>query len=390
MLDEAVIAKPAARVQVKRFPRRAVLAGIIIAAAALLIWRVFFSAPPLPDNLVALSGRIEGDDSAIATKQAGRINDIRVREGDRVAKGSIIATLDDAQARAALNDARAKWQAAGVQIAVLQAQLRRAQLSGEQATVDVEGRISQANGELAAAQAQVSQAGAAYRLAATTARMDRALYATGDVSQLQRNASVSQEQQTAAALTAANRRMQAAQGALTAARAGLANPPMRIADVAAVQAQLAQQRSIIAATQAELKAAQANVDDLTVRAPFAGTVMVRAAEPGEVVPAGTPIVTLLNLDRVYLRGFVPEGEIGRVKVGQTARIRLDSDRSHAIEAYVMRIDPQAMFTPQNTYFRSDRVKQVFGVKLALRRGFGYAKPGMPADGEILVSGTWPK
>jgi len=79
-----------------------------------------------------------------------------------------------------------------------------------------------------------------------------------------------------------------------------------------------------------------------------------------------------------------------VKLGQPARIYLDSNPNGPIDAYVLRIDPQATFTPENTYFREDRVKQVFGLKLALRSGFGYAKPGMPADGEILVSGTrWP-
>ena len=125
-------------------------------------------------------------------------------------------------------------------------------------------------------------------------------------------------------------------------------------------------------------------------APFDGTVMTRAAEPGEVVPAGTAIVTLLDLSKVYLRGFVPEGEIGKVKIGQPARVYLDSAPDKAIDAAVPRIDPQATFTPENTYFRDDRVKQVVGVKLQLKSAIGFAKPGMPADGEILVQGdTWP-
>jgi HlyD family secretion protein len=120
-------------------------------------------------------------------------------------------------------------------------------------------------------------------------------------------------------------------------------------------------------------------------------VMTRAAEPGEVVTAGTAIVTLLDLSKVYLRGFVPEGQIGKVKVGQPAHVYLDSDPGQPIEAYVLRIDPQATFTPENTYFQDDRVKQVVGVKLQLKGAIGYAKPGMPADGDILVQGNvWPK
>jgi HlyD family secretion protein len=127
-----------------------------------------------------------------------------------------------------------------------------------------------------------------------------------------------------------------------------------------------------------------------VIAPFTGTVATRAAEPGEVVMAGTPIVTLVNLAEVYLRAFVPEGEIGRVRVGQPAHVFLDSAPATPIDAVVSRVDPEASFTPENTYFRSDRVKQVVGVKLRLHGAVGFAKPGMPADGEILVEGSaWP-
>jgi HlyD family secretion protein len=101
-------------------------------------------------------------------------------------------------------------------------------------------------------------------------------------------------------------------------------------------------------------------------------------------------VTLVNLAEVYLRAFVPEGQIGHVRVGQPARVYLDSAPTRPLEAQVTRVDPQASFTPENTYFREDRVKQVVGVKLRLRSADGSAKPGMPADGEILVSGSaWP-
>src|SRR5262249_29269725 len=142
---------------------------------------------------------------------------------------------------------------------------------------------------------------------------------------------------------------------------------------------------------AQLAEAQANRQDLIVTAPFSGTVITRAAEPGEVVTAGTAIVTLLDLSKIYLRGFVPEGQIGRVRVGQAARLYLDSNPNQPIDAYVSRIDPEATFTPENTYFRDDRVKQVVGVKLQLKSALGFAKPGMPADGEILVDGNiWPE
>ena len=156
------------------------------------------------------------------------------------------------------------------------------------------------------------------------------------------------------------------------------------AEVASAAAQTQQARD-------QLAEAEENRQDLTVRAPFTGTVVTRAAEPGEVVTAGTAIITLLDVSKVYLRGFVPEGDIGKVKVGQAAHVYLDSSLRKPLNAYVSRIDPQATFTPENTYFRDDRVKQVVGLKLQLKDGFGFAKPGMPVDGEVLVLGdTWPK
>ena len=97
---------------------------------------------------------------------------------------------------------------------------------------------------------------------------------------------------------------------------------------------------------------------------------------------------MVDLTKLYLRGFVPEGVVGKVKVGQQAQVYLDSNPKEAIPAEVIRIDPDVMFTPENTYFKDDRVKQVLGLKLGLRGAYGYAKPGMPADGRIdLTSQT---
>ncbi|HKU81388.1 MAG TPA: HlyD family efflux transporter periplasmic adaptor subunit [Candidatus Tumulicola sp.] len=381
------------------------LVPIVIVVAVLVgvgVW-LLVSAGRTPRNVVALSGRIEGDDSAIAPKTPGRITAIYVQEGDSVKAGQVIATLDDSeiraqedQARAAVAAAQARADAAAQQTAVLQAELRGANLMTQQAGTDIAGHVAQAESEVAAAQSLLAQQQAQYRLAAANEKRVSALYGSGDVSGTARDQAVSNAQQAAAAVEAARKRVQSAQDATVAVKAGLANPAIRNEQALSIEGEIASQQSAIAAARAQerqalgaLAQAQASVNDLTIRAPFSGTVMVRAAEPGEVVPAGTAIVTLLNLDRVYLRGFVPEGQIGKIKLGQPAHIFLDSDPSRAIDAYVLRIDPQATFTPENTYFRDDRVKQVFGIKLALKSGFGFAKPGMPADGEILVNGSWP-
>lgn len=96
-------------------------------------------------------------------------------------------------------------------------------------------------------------------------------------------------------------------------------------------------------------------------------------------------MSVLDLDTVYMRGFIPEGDIGRVRVGQTAEVYLDSDPDRPLRARVTAIDAEASFTPENIYFREDRVQQVFGVRLAIESPGGYAKPGMPADAEIVLT-----
>ncbi len=385
-----------------RVARILLVVGLVM--VLLLIWKVFFANPPLPASIVALSGRIEGDDSAVAPKTSGKIIAITVREGDSVTAGQVIARLDDAQiraqeeaARAALADAQAKARSANDQINILDEQLRQNQLQVVQSQTDAEGRVRQAQADLTAAEADLAQQQAALRLAEFNRNAYMKLAKTGAVSEQQGLQADATAEQQAAAVAAAQRRVESAKGALTTAQANLDNPKIRDTQVASTQRQIVLQQAQVAAAkaetaqaQAQLVEAEANRADLTVQAPFDGTVITRAAEPGEVVQAGTAIITLLDLSKVYLRGFIPEGEIGKVKIGQPCRIYLDSNPKQPLNGYVLRIDPQATFTPENTYFRNDRVKQVVGVKLQLTQGIGYAKPGMPADGEILVSGDrWP-
>ncbi len=363
------------------------------------------SPTPLhPNNIVALSGRIEGDDSALSAKTSGRIMEIRFREGDTVKAGDTVAVLDDQQvreredqARAAVAQSEAQLRSAQDQIAVLNEQLSQTHLETDQATTDAGGRVNQAQAELAAAEADLAQQKASLQLAIFDRDAYTRLAKSGAVSERQGKQAETTAASQQAVVDASERRLEAARGALNIAKANLANPGIRTAQSGAIRKQLLQQEAAIAnaradaaRSQAQLAEAESNRGDLIVHAPFDGTVITRSAEPGEYLQAGTAIVTLLDLTKVYLRGYIPEGQIGKVKLGQAARVYLDSNPTKPVDAIVSRIDPQATFTPENTYFRDDRVKQVVGVKLLLKGSFGFAKPGMPADGEVLVSGDqWP-
>ena len=388
----------------KKRRRIAIVLVLLVALAAFAVWRFVLRPPAVPPGVIAVSGRIEGDDSAIAAKTSGRIREITVREGDQVQAGQVIALLDDEQIRAreqqamaAVRQAEARATLSEHQIAVLEEQLRQSRLGVDQARADAEGKVSEAEGKVAAAEAQLAQAEAAYAQAKWDREAMARLFKKELVAEQEAQRAQNNEEAQAAIVAASRRQVEAARGALTTAKANLVNPAIRSSQVAAVQGQILQARADILAAQAEaeraramLEEARANRRDLNVIAPFTGTVATRTAEPGEVVNAGTPIVTLVNLGEVYLRAFVPEGQIGLVKLAQPARVFLDSAPAKPIDAYVLRIDPQASFTPENTYFREDRVKQVVGVKLRLKGATGFAKPGMPADGEILIDGAeWP-
>ena len=384
--------------QSKRKPVKFVIALLVLLVAGGAVWYFFIRKPATPHNLIKLSGRIEGDDTTVATKIPGRIREIHVREGDEVKAGQVVAVIDDEQIRAreqqeqsTVTQAEARVLAAQQQIAVLNAQLEESNIGVDQARVDAQGRISQAEAQVAHAEAELAQKEADY----SQAHYDEQRYTTlandGDVPERTGRQASTTAEAKAAAVRAARKQVDVARGTLMMAKANLSNAAMRTSQATAIRKQILQAQSEVLAAQAEtdhararLLEVQADRKDLEVVAPIDGTVATRSAEPGEVVAAGATLVTIVNLNAVYLRGFIPEREIGRVRTGQTARVYLDSAPNRPLEAVVSRIDTEASFTPENTYFKDDRVKQVVGVKLVLKSAAGYAKPGMPADGEVVT------
>jgi HlyD family secretion protein len=387
---------------------------VVIAASA--VWYFFLRGDGAPANVIIVSGRIESDDSAVAVKTSGRIREITVREGDPVKAGQVIAILDDdqvqarvEQAESAVTQAETRVLRAEQQVSVLREQKQQAQIGVRQSGLDAQGRVKQAEAQVSEARSRVAQSEAQLAQAEVNLRQARddagkyeRLSSTGDVPEQRATQARSNAESLEKVVEAQKKQVEtaraalaAAQGSLSIARASLENPGIRASQSSAVQKQIEQAESDIEAARADadaarakLREAEANRSDLNVVAPFDGVVATRTAEPGEVVTAGTTIVTILNPGIIYLRAFVPEGQIGKVKVGQKARVYLDSSPSTPIDAEVARIDPEATFTPENTYFKDERVKQVVGVKLMIRAPEGGAKPGMPADGEILTSGEW--
>ncbi len=382
------------------------LIGIVGVGVATHILR---SRPP--ENFLQLSGRIEGYETDVGTKVGGRIESIAVREGDRVSQGQIIAQLENRELQAALNGASASVDAAKqqvnqalLQISVIENQIEEARLSQLQAEDDTTGRVNAAQASIASAQAQLAEAQAQVKqlkaeLLLIKADRDRfeQLYKSGAVSQQRFEQAQSQFdsmqetlQARLALVNAAEEQVKIARANLTQSRASRLNPEIRSVRIRRFETQLEQAKAQLSTAKAELRNAQANYqeiaarfEDLKIASPIDGVVLTRTAEPGEVIATGKTLLTLINLRDIFLRGYIPEAEVGAIRVGQPAQVFLDSAPERPLSATVSAIDTEASFTPENIYFRDDRITQVFGLKLRINNSQGFAKPGMPADAKIL-------
>jgi HlyD family secretion protein len=386
--------QPAKRRQFKS--RLWIPVGVIaIAGTSLALW-YFLSRPANQD--LRLSGRIEGYETDVGAKTGGRVDTIAVREGDSVKRGQLLVRISDTEVQAQLRGAAAKVtaaqqqaQQAQLQIAVVENQIRESQLNVLQSQQDSQGRVYQAASSVASLEAQLKQAKTQLNLAKVTRDRYALLVREGAVTREQYDQQETSYQNALANVEAAQKQIDAAAGGLALAQSYSINPAIRDAQLGALLRQRQSAQSQLKAAQAEIKNAQAaqkqvqaQIDYLNITSPINGIVTARSKEPGAVISNGQTVLSLLDLNTVYLRGFVPEGNIGKIRVGQKARVFLDSDPKRPLDARVAAIDPQASFTPENIYFRDDRVKQVVGIKITIDNPSGYAKPGMPADAEIVL------
>jgi multidrug resistance efflux pump len=168
-----------------------------------------------------------------------------------------------------------------------------------------------------------------------------------------------------------------------------ANVDVARAQLEALQSGATQQERSVAESQVEqgeaaLETLQVHLDKMTLRAPRTGIVVERTVSVGEIAPPNFSLLTLADLDQATLTVYVPENQIGLVKVGQDARVKVDSYPERTFDAKVVHIASRAEFTPKNVQTKEERVSTVFAVKIEIPNSDHALKPGMPADAEILV------
>ena len=352
------------RQQLMVLPFLAVVAGAGYVAMDRWVWN-----SGLPDGLIQVNGRIEGDHVAIAGKYPGRIQELLVREGDQVTKGQVLLKLDDAQTTARVEQARRAFEAGEAEVQAAHADLAVLNM-------DVPLAIESADAEVVEYKAKVAKAIAVEKEAKSDAQRFRDL--------------VEKDQATRQQWEQAEMRWDVAKREIGIARAGLAQAQKGSAQAELGWKRIRAKEAEVAALErrrdqayAALKEAQSILADLTITAPSDGTITTRMIDVGEVVSTGAPLLELVNLDRLYLKVYVPEVQIGKVRLDLPAKIHTDAFPDRPFDATVRYIASKAEFTPKEVQTPDERVKLIFPVKLYLNENPDHRlTPGLPADAII--------
>jgi len=355
----------------KHIPKSLWLIGVLLltAAVAYLAWPKLHGTGRLPDGLIQANGRIEGDQIVVATKVAGRIAELLVREGALVKAGDVLARLDDEQVRARAQQARSQVTALEKGLEASRHELIAVKSEVPLAVESARSRIAQANAGLQKAMVAEAQA-------VSDARRTQDLVAKGFVDRQRAERTETARQQASDDTLSARQTVLLAEKELANAKLGTERIAAKQHEIESLQAKLEQARAAVAEVDAVL-------GDLTIVAPAAGVITTRMRDRGEVLAAGSPIFELVDLDKLYLKVYVPEVQIGKVRLGLPARIQTDAFPDALLPATVRYIASRAEFTPKEVQTPDERTKLVFEVRLYLDenpdRRF---TPGLPADAVI--------
>jgi HlyD family secretion protein len=372
------------------------VAAIVIATA--LIYLLIQSRLGANRGTLRVSGNIEITDAEVSFKIPGRVIERLVDEGETVKAGQIVARLDSADLAQEVALRRAEVEAARAALAELLAGSRPEEIAAaEAAAKQAKARLEELQAgsrvqEIAAARAALVRAKAETERAAADAQRYAELYKKADVSAQQNDAV-----QTAYATALA--RQHEVEEQFNLVKAGPRQEEIEQARAAWRQAQeryvlakkgprretIEQARAHLEQTKQSLALAETRLGYATLASPLSGLVLAKHVEPGEYVSAGTPVVTVGDLVHVWVRAYVNETDLGRVKVGQPARATTDTYPGKRYEGHVSFISSQAEFTPKNVQTQQERVKLVYRIKVDILNPRLELKPGMPADVEILVA-----
>jgi HlyD family secretion protein len=374
--------------------------------------------PGLPAGFATGNGRIEATEYDIATKRPGRIATVAVREGDMVEAGQVLARMDTRDLEADLHEAEAQSvqaredrRRALAAIVQRESEVKSALAGIAQRQSDrrrAEAAVAQRTNGVEKSQATVTQRESELALARKELQRSQSLFDSNLIARQKLDEDVTRTETSVAALAQERAAAKVADGALLEAQAQLQMTEAALvqqeAQRAAAEAALTAARidvdyreAAIAAAAARVERIRTDISDSTLATPIRGRVLYRLAEPGEVLPAGGKVVTVLELSDVYMTIFLPTEEAGRTVIGAEGRIVLDAAPSLVIPGAVSFVAPRAQFTPKEVETRAEREKLMFRVKVRidpelLARNAEKVKTGLPGVAYVRLDShaDWPE
>lgn len=334
----------------------------IVAIVALPIWNKFIRPSGPGIGFVNGNGRIEATEIDVATKLAGRIDEILVVEGEFVQKGQTLVQMNIDVLRAQREEAIAQSMQASAAVTSAQAQVAARQSDIAAAL----GMVGQRESELDVANR-------------TVARIEK-LIQTGSASMQEYDDDKARVRTAEAALAGSKAQVAAAEAAAVAARAQVDGAGFAVK-----------------ACQATIARIEADIEDSLIKSPRDGRIQYRVAQPGEVLAGGGKVLNLVDLGDVYLTFFLPETVVGKVAIGSEVHVILDAFPQYVIPAEVSYVSSTAQFTPKTIETASERQKMMFRVKAQinhdlLHKYFKQVKTGLPGIAWLKIdpNATWPE
>jgi HlyD family secretion protein len=357
---------------------------------------------------VHVSGNIELTEVDMSFKTAGRLVERRFDEGDTVKKGDIVAELDRDQLAqqkdrdvAAVASADSQYQQLQTSIAMQKETLagdiaaRKADLAQARAHLEelLNGSRPQ---EIQESRAGASDARAQYQLAKADWNRAQTLFKNEDISRQQYDQYHTRLDSAQAILHEAEHRLSLVEEGprkedIAGARDQVASAEQAVKlaeanrlELQRKEEQLGQQKAAIDGAKAQAGITGVMLSDTIISSPIDGVVLVKSAEPGEVLAAGTTVLTIGDIDHPWLRGYISEGDLGRVKLGQKADITSDSFPGKTYPGHVSFIASDAEFTPKQIQTNEERVKLVYRIKIDVDNQRHELKNNMPVEADIHV------
>jgi len=325
---------------------------IIIAVIIAGLLYTFFSRDKKGGNdFIKISGNIETTEVDVGFKLSGRIVSRFFEEGDWVDQGKVLAKLDDEDLRNRLEVARATLMSAQARLSKLLAGSRPEEIR------EAEANLNQAKFDLENKEAQYERMKSLFeKRVVPKETLDNA----------------------EAAFKIAKASFQKATENYLLIKEG-----PRKEDIEEARAQVDQAR-------ASVKLNETQLGYTTLYSPISGVVLVKSGEMGEVVNPGTSIVTLADIENIWLKAYIPETDLSRVKWGQEVIVTTDLHPKKEYRGKISFISSQAEFTPKQIQTEKERVTLVYRIKVNIPNPDRELKPGMPADGRILLTSPSPK